>query len=70
MDGRNQVMEKKRCSRCKRPLQSNVSIKRGLGYVCYRRVKREQAQKEFERIQITIFEFIKECSHEDYISNS
>lgn len=62
-------MEQERCQRCKRPLTNQKSIERGLGYVCYRKVKVEQAQKEFERIQITIYEFLERevKTNESYI---
>lgn len=53
-------MKNHRCKRCNRPLKNEKSIKRGLGYICYRKVRTEQARKEFERIQTTIYEFLKE----------
>lgn len=52
-------MEKRRCERCNRPLTNEKSIERGLGYVCYRKIRTEQARKEFERKQIVKHEFLK-----------
>lgn len=52
-------MEKKRCVRCNRPLSNAKSIERGYGYICCRKTKQEEAQKEFERIQMNIYEFLK-----------
>lgn len=54
------TMEPKRCYRCNRPLKNQKSRERGYGYVCYRKVKRDEAWKAFERIQITIYEFLQE----------
>lgn len=37
------MTDRERCSRCNRPLTNEISIQRGLGYVCYRKIKRQEA---------------------------
>lgn len=34
-------------------------MERGLGYVCYRKIKKEEADREFERIQLNIYELLE-----------
>ncbi|WP_255428444.1 DUF6011 domain-containing protein [Sporosarcina sp. resist] len=46
------------CKRCGKPLKSDKSIRAGYGSVCKRKQVAE-AEAEFERIQITIFEVIE-----------
>lgn len=46
------------CKRCGKPLKSDKSIRVGYGAVCKRKQLAE-AEAEFERIQITIFEVIE-----------
>ncbi len=46
------------CKRCGKPLKSDKSIRNGYGAVCKRKQTAE-AEAEFERIQITIFELIE-----------
>lgn len=55
---RGKEMKKTRCIRCNRQLLNYESIQRKYGYVCYRKMKDEEAQKEFERNQMTIYDFI------------
>jgi len=43
------------CKRCGRPLESPKSIEVGLGPTCKR--KQDEADAEFEKLQITIFEY-------------
>ena len=59
LDGRSKIMEYIRCQRCNRPLKNKKSRERGLGYVCYKKIKKEQEQREFEKIQLTIYEFLE-----------
>lgn len=47
-----------KCKRCGKPLISDKSIRAGYGAVCKRKQLAE-AEAEFERIQITIFEVIE-----------
>jgi len=54
------MTDRERCSRCNRPLTNEISIQRGLGYVCYRKIKKQKEWEAFERIQITIYEFLQE----------
>lgn len=46
-----------RCKRCKRPLKTPESIKRGYGLICKK--KQDAADAEFLKLQITIDEEIE-----------
>lgn len=48
------------CGRCGRKLKTQKSIEVGFGPVCKKKRDKELADKEFERIQVTIDEVIEE----------
>ncbi|MGY0692640.1 DUF6011 domain-containing protein [Virgibacillus sp. FSP13] len=47
------------CKRCNRKLKTQKSIDKGYGPVCYKKHLQEEAEREFEKNQITIDEAIK-----------
>lgn len=47
------------CSRCNRKLKTAKSIELGFGPTCYKKHQQELADKEFEKIQITIDEVMQ-----------
>ncbi|GLY11385.1 DUF6011 domain-containing protein [Pseudobacillus badius] len=54
----------KLCERCNRPLRSVKSMEAGMGPVCKKKQTIEDAEAEFERIQIKIDEVLENESNE------
>lgn len=46
------------CSRCNKPLKTMRSSELGFGPVCYKKHKKELADIEFEKNQLTIWEVL------------
>lgn len=49
-----------RCKRCNRPLTNEKSVELGFGLACHKKHRKELADAEFERLQITIFEVMQD----------
>lgn len=56
------------CLRCGRPLSSKISIKRGYGGTCYRKVKQAKAKAKLENEVIEI-NFIDELKQREVEKN-
>lgn len=47
-----------RCKRCNRELRQDKSVKRGFGYVCWKKHVAEEAERFFRENQMSIYDFI------------
>lgn len=50
------VIKARRCKRCGGLLTSVQGVKDGYGHTCKKKAEEEQRQKEFEKMQISLFD--------------